>query len=63
MAKLSKIDEYIQRYCCKEGCSATEAKEHYIVKEVAKMYEGTEKTQHNEFYAGCGCLDAEDKSC
>ena len=69
---MSKIDQYIEKYCKKHEVTPEEARSHSVVKAVAEYYETVNigkigtidgEISVTEINAGCGCLDAEDRSC
>lgn len=69
---MSEINEYIEKYCRKHEVTPDEARSHSVVKAVAEYYETANigkigtidgEISVTEINAGCGCLDAEDRSC
>lgn len=72
---MTKLQEYIEKYCKKHEVTPEEARSHSMVKAVAEYYETVNigkigtidgtidgEISVTEVNAGCGCID-EDKSC
>ena len=68
---MTKLQEYIEKYCKKHEVTPEEARSHSVVKAVAEYYETVNigkistidgEISVTEINTGCGCID-EDKSC
>lgn len=59
---MNKLEEYIKKFCTKHEKDPKDAMDYVSVRDYAEYLEN-DGQDNKDYYAGCGCLDAEDKSC